>query len=189
MTQILIKPMNKSFSQHYKEIVMPALASELGIANPLAIPKITKVVVNIGLKEAVTDKGVVEKVANQLKDITGQKPRINRAKKSIANFKLRQGDIVGLSVTLRGKKMEDFLMKLLTIVLPRVRDFHGVSSGAFDKGGNYSLGLAEQIVFPEIEYAKIDKIRGLQITISTTTKDAKISRRLLELAGMPFEKS
>jgi large subunit ribosomal protein L5 len=180
--------MKTSFIQQYKEVAVPALASELGISNPLAIPKITKVVVNVGLKEAVTDKGVVEKVANQLKDITGQKPRINRAKKSIANFKLRQGDVVGVSVTMRGKKMEDFLMKLLTVVLPRVRDFHGVSNKAFDRSGNYSLGLSEQIVFPEIEYAKIDKIRGLQITLSTTAKDAKISRRLLELVGMPFEK-
>ena len=128
-------------------------------------PKITKVVLNIGLKEAVTDKGVLAKASEQLAAIAGQKPKVTRVKTSIANFKVRAGDPVGLTVTLRGRRMQDFVTKLITIVLPRVRDFHGVPTTSFDKKGNYTLGLTEQIVFPEIDYAKIDKIRGLEITL------------------------
>lgn len=157
--------------------------------NIMAQPKIIKINVNIGLKEAANDKGVLDKVAQQLADITGQKAKVTRAKKSIANFKLREGAPVGLTVTLRGKRMRDFLTKLVNIVLPRVRDFHGVPAKSFDSRGNYTLGLAEQIVFPEIDYAKIDKIRGLEITIVTNAGDATMARRLLELLGMPFEKN
>lgn len=156
--------------------------------NVMAEPKIIKINVNIGLKEAANDKGILEKVAQQLADITGQKAKVTRAKKSIANFKLREGAPVGLTVTLRGKRMRDFLTKLVNIVLPRVRDFHGVSAKAFDGQGNYTLGLSEQIVFPEIDYAKIDKIRGLEITIVTNSGNAEKARKLLELSGMPFEK-
>ncbi len=174
--------------EHYQQNVASKLAEEFGIANPMAIPKLTKVVVNIGLKEAAHDKGVLEKASAQLGDITGQKPKITRAKKSIANFKLREGDPVGLTVTLRGKRMYDFLTKLFNIVLPRVRDFHGVSTKAFDLSGNYTLGLSEQIVFPEIDYSKIDKIRGLEITIVSSAVDGKMARRLLELLGLVFEK-
>lgn len=152
-------------------------------------PKITKVVLNIGLKEAVHDKGVLEKASEQLAAIAGQKPKVTRAKISIANFKVRQGDPVGLTVTLRGKRMQDFVTKLISIVLPRVRDFHGVSGTAFDKKGNYTLGFTEQIVFPEIDYAKIDKIRGLEVTLVTSATNPEQSRKLLELLGMPFKKN
>ena len=156
--------------------------------NIMAEFKIVKINVNIGLKEAAHDKGILEKAAAQLADITGQKAKVTRAKKSIANFKLREGDPVGLTVTLRGQRMKDFLTKLVTIVLPRVRDFHGVSNTAFDQKGNYTLGLSEQIVFPEIEYSKIDKIRGLEITIVSTAPDATTAKQLLASLGMPFEK-
>lgn len=152
-------------------------------------PKITKVVLNIGLKEAVTDKGVLAKASDQLAAIAGQKPKVTRAKISIANFKVRQGDPVGLTVTLRGKRMQDFVTKLITIVLPRVRDFHGVPGTAFDKKGNYTLGFTEQIVFPEIDYAKIDKIRGLEVTLVTSATNPEQSRKLLELLGIPFKKN
>ena len=158
------------------------------MGNGMAVPKIARVVVNVGLKEAAHDKGVLEKTVEQMTTISGQKPKVTRAKKSIANFKLREGDPVGVMVTLRGKRMYDFLMKLINIVLPRVRDFQGVSTQAFDRAGNYTLGLTEQIVFPEIDYAKVDKIRGLEITIVTNAGDAKIARRMLELIGMPFKK-
>jgi len=150
--------------------------------------KITKVVLNIGLKEAVTDKGVLAKASEQLASIAGQKPKVTRAKISIANFKVRAGDPVGLTVTLRGKRMQDFVTKLITIVLPRVRDFHGVPATAFDKKGNYTLGLAEQIVFPEIDYGKIDKIRGLEITLVNNTGSPELAKKLLESLGMPFKK-
>ncbi len=152
-------------------------------------PKITKVVLNIGLKEAVHDKGVLEKASEQLAAIAGQKPKVTRAKISIANFKVREGDPVGLTVTLRRKRMQDFVTKLITIVLPRVRDFHGVPGTAFDKKGNYTLGFTEQIVFPEIDYAKIDKIRGLEVTLVTSVTNPEQARKLLELLGMPFKKN
>ena len=155
----------------------------------MAKPKITKVVLNIGLKEAITDKGVLAKASEQLAIIAGQKPKVTRAKTSIANFKVREGDSVGLTVTLRGKRMEGFLKKLFTIVLPRVRDFQGVSVTAFDKAGNYTLGLSEQIVFPEIDFSKIDKIRGLEITIVNTAGDPEASREMLTEMGMPFKKN
>ena len=157
--------------------------------NKMAVPKVTKIVLNIGLKEAAHDKGVLEKAMEQLSIIAGQKPKVTRAKISIANFKLREGDVVGLAVTLRRKRMDDFMTKLFTIVLPRVRDFRGVSATAFDGRSNYTLGLSEQIVFPEIDFSKIDKIRGLEITFVTTAKNAQETRKLLELLGMPFIKS
>lgn len=151
--------------------------------------KITKVVLNVGLKEAVTDKGVLAKASEQLATIAGQKPKVTRAKMSIANFKVRAGDPVGLTVTLRGRRMQDFVTKLVTIVLPRVRDFHGVPTTSFDKKGNYTLGLTEQIVFPEIDYAKIDKIRGLEVTLVTSASNPEQAKKLLELLGMPFKKN
>ncbi|MEK7101412.1 MAG: 50S ribosomal protein L5 [Patescibacteria group bacterium] len=162
---------------------------EFGVTNKMAVPKVTKIVLNIGLKEAVHDKGVLEKAMEQLTIIAGQKPKVTRAKISIANFKVREGDVVGLAATLRGKRMNDFMTKLFTIVLPRVRDFQGVSATAFDGRNNYSLGLSEQIVFPEIDFAKIDRVRGLEITFVTTAKNAQETRKLLELLGMPFIKS
>lgn len=176
-----------NLKQHYQDQVVPALMSEFGMTNKLAVPRIIKVVLNIGLKEAVSDKGVLEKTSAWLGVITGQKPKITRAKVSIANFKVRAGDAVGLTVTLRGVRMYDFLTKLINIVLPRVRDFQGVSTKSFDKGGNYTLGLSEQIVFPEIEYSQVDKVRGLEITL-VTNSHAQIAQRLLELLGLPFAK-
>src|SRR3989344_1892445 len=164
------------------------LMKEFGIANVMAAPRLLRVVVNIGLKEAAHDKGVLERATEQLTVIAGQKPKVTRAKKAIANFKLRQGDPVGLTVTLRGKRMKDFVTKLFTIVLPRVRDFQGVSLTAFDQVGNYTLGLSEQIVFPEIDYSKIDKVRGLEMTFVNTAGNATIAKRFLELMGMTFKK-
>jgi len=156
--------------------------------NTLAQPKISKIVLNIGLKEAAHDKGVLDKATEQLAVIAGQKPKVTRARLSIANFKLRAGDPVGLTVTLRGKRMQDFFTKLVQIVLPRVRDFQGVPTTAFDQKGNYTLGLTEQIVFPEIDYAKIDKIRGLEITLVTTAGDSVAAQAFLAGLGMPFKK-
>lgn len=156
--------------------------------NPMAKPRLVKVVLNVGVKEALTDKKVLDIVSSDLSAITGQKPAVRVAKKSIANFKLRAGQPVGVMVTLRGKKMMDFLQKLVGIVLPRVRDFHGVPVSGLDGQGNYTLGLSEQIVFPEIDYGKIDKIRGLEIAIVTTAKNNEDGMALLKELGMPFEK-
>jgi len=172
----------------YTEQIGKEVAAEAGITNPLAWPKIVKIVINISLKEAAHDKGVLEKASEQLATIAGQKPTVRLAKKAIANFKLREGDPIGLAVTLRGERMYDFMSKLFTIALPRVRDFHGVPKKSFDGQGNYTMGITEQIVFPEIEYAKIDKIRGLEITFVTNTKDDKIAELLLTKLGLPFEK-
>lgn len=174
---------------HYKNQVIPQLMTEFNLSNHHSVPKITKVVINVGLKEASHDKGTLEKTLEQITAISGQKPQVTTAKLSIAGFKIRQGDPVGVAVTLRGQRMYDFLTKLITIALPRVRDFQGISTTAFDRSGNYTLGLSEQIVFPEIDYAKIDKIRGLEITLVIRPSDAKISRRLLELIGFPFTKN
>lgn len=177
-----------NIKQNYQEKIVPMLMQEFGIDNRMAVPRIKKVVINIGLKEAVSDKGVLEKVREQMSIISGQKPKTTTAKQSIAGFKVREGDPVGLTVTLRGSKMYDFVTKLFSIVLPRVRDFQGVSSKAFDSAGNYTLGITEQIVFPEIDYSKVDKIRGLEVTFVLANADPIISRRFLELLGMPFEK-
>lgn len=174
--------------KHYQEKVLPELKAEFAESNIFALPRVEKVSINVSLKEALKDKGVIAKVSEQIAAISGQKPRVNKARISIANFKLREGDPVGVSVTLRGKRMYDFLTKLITIALPRVRDFHGIPTSSFDGKGNYTLGLAEQIVFPEIEYSKVDRIRGLQVVIVTTAKNDKMARRLLELMGMPFKK-
>ncbi len=174
--------------QKYNKEIVPALMKEFGVANIMAVPKVQKVVINIGLKEAVHDKGVLTRAVEQLTAIAGQKPKVTHARVSIANFKVREGDPVGLTVTLRGARMYDFMTKLFNIVLARLRDFGGVPNGAFDQVGNYTLGMAEQIVFPEIDYGKIDKVRGLEITFVTHAHDAKIAKRLLELLGMPFVK-
>jgi large subunit ribosomal protein L5 len=174
--------------EYYYENAVPKLMEEFGFTNKMAVPKIAKITINMGLKEAAHDKGILEKANEQLTLIAGQKPKVTKAKKSIANFKLREGDPVGLCVTLRGKRMYDFFLKLVSAVLPRVRDFQGVPKTAFDPQGNYTLGFTEQIVFPEIEYSKIDKIRGLEVTLVIPNSNAKISQRLLTLLGMPFEK-
>ena len=154
----------------------------------MAKPRLVKVVVNVGVKEAMADKKVLDAVLEQISAITGQKAVVRMAKKSIATFKLREGAPIGVCVTLRGKRMRDFLQKLVAIVLPRVRDFHGVSKTGFDGRGNYSLGFAEQIVFPEIDYSKIDKIRGLEVTIVTTAKNNDEGLELFKELGMPFMK-
>jgi len=170
-----------------KEIVNQ-LKKELGIKNNMALPKLLKIVVNMGVKDALLDKKSVEKAAGVIAQITGQKPKITKAKKSISTFKLREGDEVGLVVTLRGKRMYDFFEKITTIVLPRLRDFHGVKTTSFDKHGNYTLGFVESAVFPEIDPAKVDKIQGLEVSIVTTAKDDKEGLALLKALGMPFKK-
>lgn len=177
-----------NLQQKYKEEIVPVLISEFDIKNIMAVPKVTKIVLNIGLKEAAHDKGILDKTVAWFEAISGQKAKVTKAKTSIANFKLRENDPVGMTVTLRGSRMYDFMTKLFTIVLPRVRDFQGVSLTAFDKSGNYTLGMPEQIVFPEVDYTKIDKVRGLEITFVNSAADTKQAYRLLELLGMPFKK-
>jgi len=168
--------------------IIPAIQKEFGIKNIMAVPKIEKIVVNVGITEDQHQAEALKSMADQLKSITGQQPKTCAARKSIAGFHLRAGDPIGLKVTLRGERMYQFLDKLISIVLPRVKDFQGVDTHAFDKVGNYSLGLDEQIVFPEINYDKIDRIRGLQIIFVTTAKNPEIAKRFLELCGMPFKK-
>lgn len=157
--------------------------------NKMAEPKLVKIVLNVGVSEALSDKKVLDAVSEQLGIISGQRPAIRKAKKSIATFKLREGQPIGVMVTLRGRRMRDFFQKLVTIVFPRVRDFRGVAPESFDDQGNYTIGFNEQIVFPEIEYAKIDKIRGLSVTIVTTAKDKEEGVKLLSAMGMPFRKN
>jgi large subunit ribosomal protein L5 len=171
----------------YKEELVPALQNEFGYANVNEVPRVNKVVVNIGLGEALQNAKALENASNDLTIITGQKPIITRAKKSIATFKLREGNPIGLKVTLRGNRLWDFLDRLLNISLARQRDFRGVSPDSFDGRGNYSLGLAEQLVWPEIDYDKIDKIRGMEISIVTTAKTDEEGQRLLAMLGMPFK--
>lgn len=177
-----------SLRKKYQEEIAPQLMKELGKKNLLAVPKVEKVIISMGLGEAVQDKSVIGKASQTLMEITGQKPKIARARLSISGFKLREGYPIGLKVTLRGDRMYSFLEKLLRIVLPRVRDFRGVSLKGFDRQGNYNLGLPEQTVFPEVDFDRIDKVRGLQITIVTSTDEREGAERLLELLGMPFEK-
>lgn len=172
----------------YKNEAAAALKNEFGYKNYLEIPRVEKVVVAIGLGEAVENPKAVEAASSQLAAITGQKPAIAKAKKAVSAFKLRKGAPVGLKVTLRKKRMYHFLDKLFRVVLPRIRDFRGVNEKNFDNSGNLNLGFAEQTIFGEIEYAAIDKVRGLQVTIVTTAKTQPESKRLLELLGMPFKK-
>ena len=174
--------------EKYNKNIVPAIKKEFGFKNEIEVPRVTKVVINVGITEEQHQKKSLENFAEQLKVITGQKPKTTVAKKSIAGFKLRQGDPIGLMVTLRGKRMYQFMDKLFSIVMPRIKDFQGISKDSFDENGNYNLGMEEQIVFPEIEYGKIDQVRGLQITFVTNTKDKQIATKLLELMGMPFVK-
>jgi len=179
--------MNRLKERYQKEIA-PALVKELSLENVMQIPRIQKVVVNIGMGEALDNPKALDAAVNDLTQITGQKPVVVKARKSIANFKLREGRLIGVKVTLRGERMWSFLDRLMNIVLPRVRDFRGVSADAFDGRGNYTLGLREQLIFPEIEYDKIDKIRGMEITIVTTAPDDNQARTMLQMLGMPFKK-
>jgi len=172
--------------ERYNTDVAPALKKEFGYKNVMAIPKIEKVVVNMGLGEATQNAKIVDVGADEITRITGQKPVVRRAKKSIAQFKVRQGMPIGTMVTLRGEKMWEFLDRLISIALPRVRDFRGVSPRGFDGRGNYTLGLKDQLLFPEIDYMKVDKARGMNISVVTTAKTDEESRKLLQLLGMPF---
>ena len=179
----------KNTKQKYVEDAVPSLAKTFDIDNPMAIPKLVKVVVNIGLGEAIQNSKLLDQAAKELAQITGQKAVIRHARKSIASFKLREKMPIGVKVTLRGGRMFEFLDRLLNVALPRVKDFRGVSSKAFDGRGNYSLGIREQIIFPEIDYNSIDRIRGLQLIIVTTAKNDEEGRRFLQLMGMPFAAS
>ena len=179
--------MNRLREKYQKEVV-PQLKKEFNLKADLAVPRLVKIVINLGLKEGAGDKGVAQKTADWLSLIAGQKAVITRAKQAEAAFKIRQNDPIGAMATLRGERMYQFLDKLISIVLPRVRDFQGISRTGFDGRGNYSLGLREQIVFHEVDYDTIDSIRGLEITIVTNAGDDKKALRLLELLGMPFRK-
>ena len=174
--------------EKYLNEVVPAMQKRLNLENPMQYPKIEKVVVNIGLGEALDNPKALDAAVNDLTQITGQKPVITKARVSIANFKLREGRQIGAKVTLRGEKMWGLLDRVINIVLPRVRDFRGISPDAFDGRGNYTLGLKEQTLFPEIDYEKVDKIRGMEITIVTTAQTDDQARMMLGLLGMPFRK-
>ncbi len=172
--------------EQYKNDIVPALMKEFEYASIMQVPRITKMVLNIGLGEALDNAKAIEFATNDVTAITGQKPVVTKAKKSIASFKLREERPIGIKVTLRGDRMWAFLTRLIHIALPRTRDFQGVSPDAFDGRGNYTLGLREQLIFPEIDYDKIDKIRGMEITIVTTAQQDEEGRRLLSMMGMPF---
>jgi large subunit ribosomal protein L5 len=175
--------------ERYEKEAVPGLKKEFGYDNVMAIPKISKVVVNMGLGEATQNAKIVDTGADELGRITGQKPVITRAKKSIAQFKVRKGMPIGTMVTLRGERMWEFLDRLISVALPRVRDFRGVSPKGFDGRGNYTLGLKDQLLFPEIDYMKVDKARGMNISVVTTAKTDEESRKLLQLLGVPFRTS
>ncbi len=175
--------------EHYRDAVVPALTREFQYQNPMQVPRVHKVVLNIGIGEAIQNAKALDNAVRDLSQISGQKPIVTRAKKSIAAFRVRTGMPVGVTVTLRGERMYEFLDRLVNAALPRVRDFRGVSTRAFDGRGNYTLGLREQLVFPEIDYDKIDKVRGLEVTIVTSARTDEEARRLLELLGMPFQRA
>jgi large subunit ribosomal protein L5 len=179
-------PENYAIKERYKEQVVPALMEEFSYSNVMQVPRIEKIVINIGMGEANENPKTLDAAVEDLRKISGQQPVITKAKKSIANFKLREGRAIGVKVTLRGDRMWALLDRLIHIALPRVRDFRGVSPDTFDGRGNYTLGLREQLVFPEIQYDKIDKVRGLEITVVTTATNDEEGRRLLKLMGMPF---
>jgi large subunit ribosomal protein L5 len=180
--------MTHAFKVRYENEIAPALKKVLNLSNDMDVPRITKVVVNIGVGEALDNAKALDAAVGDMTQITGQKPVVTKARTSIANFKLREGRAIGVKVTLRGERMWSFLDRLMNIVLPRVRDFRGVSPDGFDGRGNYTLGLREQLVFPEIEYDKIDKLRGLEISIITTARSDDEGRQLLQMLGMPFKK-
>jgi large subunit ribosomal protein L5 len=174
--------------QLYRDKIVPELQKSLGLENPMQVPKITRITVNMGVGEAVADKKAMEGAVSDLTALTGQKPLVTKSRKSIASFKLRQGVPVGAKVTLRGARMYEFLDRLINVAMPRIRDFRGVSARSFDGRGNYSFGVKEQIIFPEIAYDKIDAIRGMDIVITTTARDDREGRALLESFNFPFRK-
>jgi large subunit ribosomal protein L5 len=179
-----LKPMNML----YKEDIVPTLMKEFDYSSVMQVPRINKIVVNVGLGEALDNAKVIEFATNDIQQITGQRPVVTRAKKSIAAFKLREGRAIGIKVTLRGERMWSFLSRLIHVALPRTRDFQGVSPDSFDGRGNYSLGLNEQLLFPEVDYDKIDKVRGMELSIVTTASNDDEGRTLLALLGMPFRR-
>lgn len=181
-------PVTKDLKQRYKEEIIPALKEKFGYKNIHEIPKLEKVIINMGVGEAVQNIKILDAAVNELTKISGQKPVIHKSKKSIAVYKLRKGMPIGTSVTLRGERMYDFLQKLCCIVLPRIRDFRGVNDRSFDGRGNYSLGLKEQMLFPEIKYDEVDVVKGMDITIVTTAKTDEEAKTLLTELGMPFRK-
>ena len=174
--------------EYYRATVVPRLRSDLRIVNAMQVPRITKITINMGVGEAVADRKVMDAAVTDLTKITGQKPLITKSRKAIASFKLRAGLAVGAKVTLRGARMYEFLDRLISVAMPRIRDFRGVSPRGFDGRGNYSLGVREQIIFPEIQYDAIDQVRGMDITITTTARDNKAGRALLEAFNFPFRK-
>ena len=191
------KPAKKAFVPHepvnrlekkYRSEIVPALVKEFGYSSVMMTPRLEKIVINMGVGEATNNSKALDDAVAELTTLSGQKPVITKAKKSIANFKLREGQSIGCKVTLRGQRMYEFLDKLISIALPRVRDFRGISKNAFDGHGNYTLGVKEQLIFPEIDYDKINKIRGMDIVIVTTAKSDKEAAALLEKLGMPFRK-
>ena len=173
--------------EYYKEKVVPELAQRLGLSNTMRVPKVTKVVLNMGLGEAVADKKILENATSDLSSISGQKVVVTKARKSIAGFKIRDGWPIGCKVTLRGDRMYEFLERLVNIAIPRIRDFRGLSPKSFDGRGNFAMGVSEQIIFPEIEYDKVDKLRGLDITITTTASNDEEGRALLNALRFPFK--
>ena len=174
--------------QHYRDKIVPELKASLGLTNPMEVPRITKITVNMGVGEAVADKKIMDNAVGDLTKITGQKPIVTKARKSVASFKVRGGQQVGCKVTLRGARMYEFLDRLINVAMPRIRDFRGVSARSFDGRGSYSFGVKEQIIFPEIAYDKIDAIRGMDITITTSARDDREGRALLESFNFPFRK-
>jgi large subunit ribosomal protein L5 len=180
--------MSHILKERYGDEIVPALAKSLNMDNIMQVPRVEKVVVNIGVGEAMDNAKALDAAVADMTQITGQKPIVTRARKSIANFKLREGRQIGVKVTLRGDRMWAFLDRLMNIALPRVRDFRGISPNSFDGRGNYTLGLREQLVFPEIDYDKIDKIRGMEVSIVTSARTDEEGRQLLQLLGMPFKK-
>ncbi len=175
--------------ERYEKEVLPNLIKEMGYRNRLQAPRLDKIVINIGLGEAIQNAKALDQAVEELSAFTGQKPVITRARKAIANFKLREGMPIGMKVTLRRERMYDFIDRLINVVLPRLREFRGVPRNAFDGRGNYTVGIKEQIIFPEVDFNKIDRIRGLQVSIATTARNDEEGKRLLELLGMPFSRS
>jgi len=177
-----------SFQEYYMKEVAPKLTKELGVKNVMAVPKMIKVAINVGAGEAVTNKNVIEKIQEQISTIAGQKSIITKARTSVSAFKIRKGLAIGVKVTLRGKRMYQFVEKLIKIVIPRLKDFRGIPENNVDQNGNLNLGFPEQIIFPEIDFDKIDKIRGLQVTIVTNAKNKEKGKKLFEMLGIPFMK-
>ncbi len=177
-----------SFKDYYNQEVAPKLTKELGVKNVMAVPKIIKIAINVGAGEAVTNKNVIEKIQEQISTIAGQKSIITKARTSVSAFKIRKGLAIGVKVTLRGNRMYHFLEKLIRIVIPRLKDFRGILDSNIDQNGNLNIGFPEQIIFPEIDFDKIDKIRGLQVTVVTNAKNKEKGKKLFEMLGIPFKK-